>query len=214
MQAIYLDESGDMGFNFSKMGTSKYFVITCLIVKNSKPIEKLAKNIVRNFGAKERARHQGVLHAHKETDSTRRKLLNQLASRDDVIVVAIYLNKNKVYTHLQDQKHLLYNFVANILLDRLSREAFLSESDEISLVASRRETKKLLNDNFKDHLEDQFSFKRKLKVKITIKRPNEDKCLQVVDFVSWAIFRNREHGDDTYYNIIKNIVVQESPLFP
>ena len=129
-------------------------------------------------------------------------------------IVAIYLNKKKVYTHLQDQKHILYNFVANILLDRLSRQSFISRGDEIALVASKRETNKLLNENFKSYLDNQPMGARKLKVKTLVKSPHEDKCLQAVDFASWAIFRNREHGDDTYFNIIKNRIVQEAPLFP
>jgi hypothetical protein len=214
MSSIYLDESGDMGFNFEKPKTSQYFVITCLIVKNNKPIDKIVKNIVRNFSAKDRKRHGGMLHANKESERTRRKLLNLIAARDDVIAVAIYLNKKKVYTHLQDQKHILYNFVANILLDRLSRETFFTDTEEVTLVASRRETKKLLNDNFKSYLENQPMGNRRIKINIVVNKPYEDKCLQVVDFISWAIYRNREHGDDSYYNIIKNIIVQESPLFP
>ena len=38
--------------------------------------------------------------------------------------------------------------------------------------------------------------------------------LQAVDFVSWAIFRKYEYGDDSYYNLIKNKIVEENPLFP
>jgi hypothetical protein len=203
-----------MGFDFTKGKTSQYFVITCLFVTDNRPVEKIAKKIIGGFEEKERRRHGGALHANKETDRTRRKLLNQLASRNDVSIVAIYLNKKKVHTRLQDQKHILYNFVANILIDRLCRQSFIPNDEEIMLIASKRETKKLLNDNFKSYLENQPVGTRKIRVNISLKTPVEDKCLQVVDFASWAIFRNREQNDDTYYNIIKGIVVQESPLFP
>jgi len=38
--------------------------------------------------------------------------------------------------------------------------------------------------------------------------------LQVVDFVCWTIFRKKEYADDSYWNIIKQKIVEESPLFP
>lgn len=66
--------------------------------------------------------------------------------------MTIYLNKNKVYTRLRDEKQVLYN--------------------------------------------------------------SEEKTLQAVGFVSWAIFRKYEYADDTFYNIIKNRMVEENPLFP
>lgn len=214
MSFIYLDESGDMGFDFAKSKTSQYFVITCLFVQNKRPVEKIAKNIIRNFNAKERKRHGGALHANSETDRTRRKLLTQLASRDDVSVIAIYLNKKRVYTHLQDQKHILYNFVANILLDRLCKQSLLSLDESIELIASRRETNKLLNENFKSYLEGKVNNNHKIDIKVTVRTPMQEKCLQVVDFASWAIYRNREHKDDSYYNLIKSVVIEDHPLFP
>jgi hypothetical protein len=51
-------------------------------------------------------------------------------------------------------------------------------------------------------------------MEVSIKSPHEEKSLQVVDFVSWAIFRKYEYGDDSYYNLIKNKIAEENPLFP
>ena len=33
--------------------------------------------------------------------------------------MSIYLNKKKVFTKLHDEKHVLYNYVTNILIDRV-----------------------------------------------------------------------------------------------
>lgn len=67
-----------------------------------------------------------------------------------------------------------------------------------------------------------FDFRKKKTSKVFIvtclftesKTPFEEKTLQAVDFVSWAIFRKYEYADDTFYNIIKNRMVEENPLFP
>jgi len=41
MSFVFLDESGDLGFDFTKKKTSKFFVVTCLVVENKRPIEKI-----------------------------------------------------------------------------------------------------------------------------------------------------------------------------
>lgn len=128
--------------------------------------------------------------------------------------MTIYLNKKKVYTKLKDEKAVLYNYVTNILLDRIYSKKVVAIKRAICLVASKRETNKFLNQNFKDYLNKQVSNKHNIKIEIQIKTPFEEKTLQAVDFVSWVIFRKYEHKDESYYNIISERIVEESPLFP
>jgi len=213
MAYIFLDESGDLGFNFDKPKTSKYFVITLLFVQNKRPVEKIVKNVFKGLTKKQIKAQKGMLHAYKSNPKTRQKVLADLAQKD-VSVMTIYLNKKKVYTKLQDEKQVLYNYVANILLDRIYTRKLIPTNETIHLVASRRETNKFLNDNFKSYLSDQVRNTHKLKMNIDIRTPQQEKCLQIVDFASWAIFRKHEHKDETYYNLIKKVIIEESPLYP
>ncbi|MCP4482785.1 MAG: DUF3800 domain-containing protein [bacterium] len=50
---IYLDESGDLGFDFSKEKTSKYFIITLLCVASKRSLDKIVKNIFKTFNKNE-----------------------------------------------------------------------------------------------------------------------------------------------------------------
>jgi hypothetical protein len=68
---------------------------------------------------KERQRHSGTLHANKEHSRIRHKLLHQLRGKEEVSIMVIRLNKKKAYAPLHDEKTLLYNYVTNILLDRI-----------------------------------------------------------------------------------------------
>ena len=124
------------------------------------------------------------------------------------------LNKAKVYTKLKEEKHVLYNYIVNILLDRIMSKKLVDIKTQIKLIASKRETNKFLNENFKEYLQKQVRGNHKLRISVEIKRPTEEKSLQAVDFASWAIFRKYEHGDDSYYNLIKEKIIEESPLFP
>lgn len=213
MAHIFLDESGDLGFDFNKKGTSKFFVITLLFLGDgTSAIEKAVKKTHAEL-AKKRKRRAGVLHAVHEKPVTRQRLLKRIAEKDCTIM-AIYLNKRKVFTRLQDEKQVLYNYVANILLDRIFTKKIIPSDKPIELIASRRETNKFLNENFRDYLTRQVENNHARSITVSVRTPSAEKGLQAVDFVSWALFRKYEHGDDSYYNVFKTKVVEESPLFP
>jgi len=207
---IFLDESGDLGFS---KGSSKFFVITFLATSNKKPIEKIAKKVLASMKKKGKKLSGGILHAYKEKKATKNRVLKQLSDQD-CLVMTIYLNKSKVYTRLKSEEHLLYNYVTNILLDRIMKKKIISTKEDVLLIASKRETNKFLNENFKNYLKNQMSGRHKVNIQIDIKTPAEEKSLQIVDFASWAIFRKYEKMDSGYYDMIKNIVVEENPLFP
>ncbi len=210
MSYIYLDESWCLWFNFDNEKTSQYFVVTFLFVEDKRPVEKIIKKIFSSFSKVEVKRHCWTLHCYKEHPKIKTKLFNLLKGKN-VSVMSIYLNKKKVYTRLQDEKHVLYNYITNILIDRIITKKLLASRD-ITLVASRRETNKFLNENFKNYLERENGDKW-INLKVEIKTPTEEKCLQVVDACSWAIFRKHEHGDEEYYNILKSKIIEENSLF-
>ena len=81
------------------------------------------------------------------------------------------------------------------------------------LVASKRETNKFLNQNFHDYLSHQVRSNHGIELKIEIKTPAEEKCLQAVDIASWSIFRKYEYGDDSYYQKLKPAIVEENALY-
>ncbi len=186
--------------------------MTLLFASDKSPIEKTVKKIHKQLRKKVKKLSGGILHCYKEKPPTRVKLLS-LLTQCNCAIMAIYLNKSKVYTRLQDEKHVLYNYVANILLDRIASRKFLHGITNIILIASKRETNKFLNANFKNYIQTQMNNKHKLLMKIEIKTPSEEKALQAVDFIRWAIFRKYEHGDNQYYDLIKRIIVEERGLY-
>jgi hypothetical protein len=212
MTYIFLDESGDLGFDFTKARTSKFFVITFLFSKDKKSLEKIVSKTHSELKKKYKQKG-GVLHCHGEKEVTRKKLLKRLAEKE-VAVMTVFLNKKKVYTKLQNEKTILYNYVTNILLDRIYSRKILSLDKNITLIASRKETNKFLNENFKNYISSQAKKNFQARVEVIIKTPHEEKALQAVDFVSWAIFRKHEYKDATYYNLIKNKIIEENPLYP
>lgn len=206
---IFLDESGDLGFG---KRSSKWFLFTLAIVDDEKSLERVVKKVWRTIHKKHK--HVGELHASHEKDVTRTRMLQMLAEVESLKIVTIILNKEKVHLDLQNQKNYLYNYTANIVLDRLINTNHFDKDHHISLVVDRKDTKKSLRENFISYITDAMHKRDHKKFEMTLVASHEDKCLQAVDFISWAIFRKYEKGDYEFYEIIKSKIIDEKLLFP
>lgn len=211
MSYIFLDESGDLGLDLRKPGATRFFIVTFLFVEKKRAIEKIISTLHGGLRKKYRMR-TSVLHASKEESATIAKFCKKIASKG-CRIMTIYLDKSKVYTKLSDEKHVLYNYIVNILLDRMINKSLVDKNKMIHLIASRRETNKFLNQNFQDYLACQIENNHNVEVKVEIKTPPEEKCLQAVDLISWSIFRKYERRDSSYYKLIQHLIVEENSLF-
>ena len=99
------------------------------------------------------------------------------------------------------------------MLDRILAKNLLAIDDKITLIASQRERKKQKNDNFAAHILSNITSKHNIDLEIIIKTPSQIKALQAVDFISWAVFQKYENNNEIYYNLIKDIIVEEENLF-
>jgi len=209
MAYIFLDESGDLGF---KDTSSKWFLFTIAIISDPQSLVKVVKKVWRPL----RKKHKmlGELHASHEKDSTRRRMLRQLGSVTDLKVLCVILNKQKVYIDFQNQKNLLYNYTANILLERLHSTEVLGHNEPINLFVDRKDTKKRLRENFIHYLTSSMNERRDGPFSIELHLSHENRSLQAVDFISWAIFRKYEKSDYEWYEMIKNTIIEERLLFP
>lgn len=163
---------------------------------------------------KKKYKSLGELHASHEKDITRKRILRQLSEINDLKVLCIILNKRKVYVDLQNQKNYLYNYTANILLDRLQAKETIKPKEPLHLFIDRKDTKKRLRENFIHYLTDSMKNRRDGAFAVELHSSHENKSLQAVDFISWAIFRKYEHGDYEFYELIKEKIIDERLLFP
>lgn len=209
MSYIFLDESGDLGFSER---SSRWFILTIVFTNNHRKIEKCVKKVHR--GLRKKYKRVSELHAYHADSVTRKRILKLLSETEDLKILCIILNKKKVYTDLQNQKSYLYNYTANVLLDRLHNKKILKSRDKILIYIDQRETNKFLKKNFEDYLGSNLIKKGNNHFEIKIRPSHTEKCLQAVDFISWSIFRKYEKNDYEYYEIIKNKVIGENILFP
>lgn len=175
MAYIFLDESGDLGF---RKTSSQWFVFTIAMTNSARTLERVVKKVWKTVH-KEHNR-VGELHASHEKDATRIRMLKNLGEAEDLKILCVILNKKKVYIDLQNQKNYLYNYTANILLDRLHTKEILRVGEPINLYIDRKDTKKYLRENLIQYLTNSMKNRRDGQFSIVLHASHENKSLQAV----------------------------------
>jgi len=212
VKLLFQDESGDLGFDFSKPGTSHFFVITLLVMDEmtKRSGDKVVKDVFKRY-ADRKSHKEGILHVSNERPLVRRQLLQRIAEKD-VSVYAMVLDKKHVNRDLRNKPDKLYNWVTKTLLKYVCMSNVL-DADRNLLIASRRETNKLLNNDFCTYVQGQIGKLTPSNFVVKIACPHEEKCLQVVDCICWSIYRAWQNGDDSYEKLIETRVAKILRLF-
>jgi len=210
MAYIYMDESGDLGFNDYELN-SKFFIITFLIANNEKEISNVMKNLYKWMeGKKVRRKKSAFFHANQEWKASVKRALD-LASRRDIKVVSLVLQKDIISRKDRENIHSLYNKAVWYLLEQCERRNYLTYKDKHYFIASRKETKRQLNENFISYLVSSHS--DLLDIDIIIDNPSQVKWLELVDPISFAIYQKYEYWDLELYSVIKNKIILELQNF-
>ena len=210
MAYIYMDESGDLGFNDYELN-SKFFIITFLIANNEKEISNVMKNLYKWMeGKKVRRKKSAFFHANQEWKASVKRALD-LASRRDIKVISLVLQKDIISRKDKENIHSLYNKAVWYLLEQCERRNYLTYKDKHYFIASRKETKRQLNENFISYLASSHS--DLLDIDIIIDNPSQVKWLELVDPISFAIYQKYEYWDLELYSVIKNKIILELQNF-
>lgn len=206
MKLIFLDESGELGF---KSSSSKYFIITLLSCDEGEiySLRRIMKK-VRAKIIKKKLKRYPEIKGNNSTDKIREEVLRRFVQTNSEIFVII-LEKSKVYEYLKDKKNKLYNYISNLILNECSLD-----NDKVCLIVDRSKANRSLREDFDNYIRKNLTQKNQ-SCKLIIKHENSQKegCLQVLDFVSWSIFRNYEYKDSYFMNIIKDKIVIKKEVF-
>ncbi|MFA6637021.1 MAG: DUF3800 domain-containing protein [Candidatus Omnitrophota bacterium] len=216
MWFLYLDESGDLGFDLINKKASKFFTITILAIsgkdKNRALIKATQKTLNRKLNSrKKRKRFVSELKGTETTLEVKKYLYNQI-KKIHFGVYSITLNKKRVYQALFDHKDRVYNYIARLVLDQIPLE---KAPERVYLIIDRSKSKPEIND-FNHYVVDQLQGRLDPNVPLHIDHldSTENKGLQVADVFSWGIFRKYEKKDETWYEIFKEKIRFDSLYLP
>ena len=197
---IYLDESGDLGFNRQ---SSKHYVIAVLATREPKTIENALKRYRRKIrkAPSKKNRKFGEFKFNKAPDSVKIGILDIISSKN-VELGYVHVEKARVYPELREKRNEFYAYICRILLDK-----FLLESSDlkIDLIVDRQFSKKH-RENFDKYLGWNITeILDGLKVlNIAHIDSRQEPCLQAVDFVCGAVYRCYNQHDPKYLEMVKN----------
>jgi Protein of unknown function (DUF3800) len=210
---IYLDESGDLGFDFSKAKTSKKFVITLLVCQNRDIVDCFRKAVRRTL--KNKLNHKKNGRQAQELKGTGisfeiKQYFYRHLSCDGWKLYTVVLNKARVNDDLRKPhtKKKLYNFLARFLLERID---LTDATPAVTLVTDRCKNREEIKD-FNSYVANQLEALLPLNVPLNIyhERSHENEGLQAVDLFCWGISRKYETGDSEWYDLFREAIAFET----
>jgi hypothetical protein len=213
---IYLDESGDLGFDFNNKNPSKYFVITLLICINRTTIDTF-KSAVRKT-LKNKINHRkpknlcNELKASHTFHHIKEYFYKHVQDNGRWQICSIILNKvdlfRKVNNELQEKN--LYNFLARKILEKVK---FGEDLLRVELVVDKSKSDREIN-IFNEYLSNHLASYLPLKARLVIDHVHSfaSTGLQAVDLFSWGIFRKYEQNDLRWYSVYCHRIVAEEQI--
>lgn len=210
---IFLDESGDLGFDFDGKSPSTYFVITLLVCHNKVALDSFKQAVRRTLknklNHKKGGRKVEELHANATTLPIKQYFYNQVKSRDwTLFTVALF--KPNVYQHLRTRvgKKKLYNFLAKFLIQKIDLSTV---NPALTLVVDKCKNKDEIAD-FNAYLENQLEASLPLNIPLNIYHEDSraNPGLQAVDCFCWGIYRKYQHRDTQWYQTFAGQIAFET----
>lgn len=207
--SIYLDESGDLGFDHSKIATSEYFVVTLLLCEDLQATRGIKKAVLRTIKNKlnNRKNKKRIVQELKGTFTTLqiKQYFFKQCPKEGWGLYSVILNKKTIKPNLHGKvgKQKLYNFIAKSLIEKIH---FSEKTKTVNLVFDKCKNGKEIKE-FNLYLKTQLLnvslSNLDLILDINHKSSHEIPELQAVDLFCWGIARKKSHNDTQYAKIKK-----------
>lgn len=196
---IYIDESGDLGWNFTKPyrrgGSSRFLTISCLAVPSIKKHHprRIVKELYNKFSISTKIEVKGSLLSSSQKTFLTNKVINLLTKHQDINIYSITVNKANVAQHIRKDGNKIYNYMLSLLLlDQIKNE------DSVTIIPDPRNIKVKSGNSMIDYLQTKLWFELNSKTEITEYRIPSDQCdnLKFIDMVSNILWKSYEDGDE------------------
>jgi hypothetical protein len=203
MLYLYLDESGDLGFDFFAKRPSRFFTVTILAIRGVENNRALINAIKKTIRRKSHRKPSPELKGN-HTSIEVKHYFYELAASIPFAIYALTLNKKRVYSELAQKKDRVYNFIARNVLDQIP---FEKASTRIELIVDKSKSKREMGE-FNEYIIQQLKGRIDPKIPLDIYHyiSHENLGLQAVDLFSWGIYRKHERKDREWYDIFKERV--------
>jgi hypothetical protein len=199
---LYLDESGDLGFDFVNSKPSRYFTLCILATSHPETNRRFGYAVKKTLKRKMPGKNE--LKA-TNTNLTVKKYVWAMIASDKFGVYTLTLNKLRVYDRLAENRERVYNFISRLVIDKIP---FEKARGRIQLIIDRSKGRRQIAE-FNTYLARQLS--ARISPDIPIDFVHADSCqyagIQLADLFAWGIFRKYERDDTQWYDVYKEKVL-------
>ena len=200
---VYLDESGDTAWNFSRRfregGSSRFLCLTFLFLpdEHAGAPKKIISDLRTEYGWKREKK--GATASDPQKLEFCSEVVKMLESCPGTRIECIVANKENVPLHVRKDSNKLYNYMCKLVVvpqvKRLSRFTFIPD---------QRSIKAESGNSLRDYLQTVlwFDFKATTNVVSTPHDSSRDYNLQFVDWVANTVWSYFENGKSHAFEII------------
>ncbi|HUX56068.1 MAG TPA: hypothetical protein VMV77_03790 [Bacteroidales bacterium] len=202
---VYLDESGDLGFNFTapfrRGGSSRFMTLGFTIAPE--PIKsKLRRCVVKTYN-KFNLNPSDEVKGSLLTQNQKLFFISQagtlLAAHPEIKLGCITVYKQRVQPHIINDSNKLYNYMLNLgLLPLIVGET------TVNLIRDERSVKVKSGNSLADYLQTQIYFPFASACKLRDYPTDSSKCKNLI-FVDWICSCIFNHYEDGEYNIFNRL---------
>ena len=202
---IYLDESGDLGWNFASPyragGSSRFLTIGALCVPPAKKHlpARLLKNLYQEF-------HWNPSGEKKWSDmsDSARKRFAEYARRmcdmhTDIHLRCIAVRKENALQHIRNDSNKLYNYMI-----RLSLLDLMATHDTVIMVPDPRAIKVQSGNSLHDYLQIELWFTKNVQTRLLTQPQDSRHCrgIQFTDMLCGLIQSHYEDGEQANFKLL------------
>lgn len=212
---IYLDESGDLGWNFSnpylKGGSSRFLTLAALLVppeKDSLP-ERILRQLYKSQHWSRREKKWSGLSKSGKIAFTK-SALALVQKHNNIQYLAIVVKKENVQVHIRKDPNKLYNYMIKLfLLDSIAQQ------DSVELIPDRRSMKVESGNGLHEYLEYGLLFEKWTETRLTTIPTDSQNCmgLQFADFLAGIIQSHFEFNDSSLFTLLNNKIHLKTLFF-
>jgi Protein of unknown function (DUF3800) len=202
---IYLDESGDLGWNFTAPyrngGSSRYLTIGALCTPTSKKHfpKRVIKSLYRKFKWNVSIEKKWSDMTDEEREEFSGEAFALCKRHPDIQLFSITVRKQNVQDHIRTDGNKLYNYMI-----RLSLLNLMSLHPEVTMVPDPRSIKVESGRSLHDYLQIELWFQKMCKTILATNPAESHQCLgiQFADMLCGAVQAASEDSNYKFYRII------------
>lgn len=202
---IYLDESGDLGWNFNAPfrhgGSSRYLTIASLCLPNEKKHlpKRVIKKLYQKFGWSVADEKKWSDMNGTERTEFAREARGLCVTNQDINLHSITVNKQNVQQHIRADGNKLYNYMI-----RLSLLGVMRKHDEVHVVPDPRSIKVESGNSLPDYLQTLLWMHLQCKTVLRMQpiESHKSRNVQFADMLAGAVQTRYEDGNAAYYNLL------------